>query len=154
MECQLRYFHVRTRSGRSHCSLAALTPEQALETIAATSHRTVSGLPVPNNRYGYGEIDVYKGLLHLLHFDRVGEVSATPLRGVKVRIGEGVLTLSFDETPTQPFAVTIFSPTGAKVGRWQLPANQPSYQLPLPTTKGLFVLQVEGKQRASTLVRL
>lgn len=50
--------------------------------------------------------------------------------------------------------MTIFSPTGAKVGRWQLPANQPSYQLPLPTTKGVFVLQVEGKQRASTLVRL
>lgn len=131
-----------------------LTPEEVLETIAATSHRTVSGLPVPNNRYGYGEIDVYKGLLHLLHFDRVGEVSATPLRGVKVRVGEGVLTLSFDETPMQPFAVTIFSPSGAKVGRWQLPANQPSYQLPLPTTKGVFVLQVEGKQRASTLIRL
>lgn len=131
-----------------------LTPEEALETIAATSHRTVSGLPVPNNRYGYGEIDVYKGLLHLLHFDRVGEVSATPLRGVKVRTGEGVLTLSFDDPPTQPFAVTIFSPTGAKVGCWQLPANQPSCQLPLPTTKGVFVLQVEGKQRASTLVRL
>lgn len=50
--------------------------------------------------------------------------------------------------------MTIFSLTGAKVSRWQLPANQSSYQLPLPTTKGVFVLQVEGKQRASTLVRL
>lgn len=131
-----------------------LTPEEALETIAATSHRTVSGLPVPNNRYGYGEIDVYKGLLHLLNFDKVEDLSASPLRGVKIHIGADALTLSFAETPSHPFAVTIFSPTGAKVGRWQFAANQPSYRLPLPATKGVFVIQVEGKDRASTLVRL
>ena len=130
-----------------------LTPEEVLETIAATSRHNVAGLTYPNNWYGYGEVDVYKGLLHLLGIDHVPSLSTTPLRGATVQIGATDITLRFTEMPTQPFDVTLFATTGATVGRWHMAANQKEYHIPLPQNKGIYVLQVEGNTRQSTLIR-
>lgn len=130
-----------------------LTPEEALETIAATSRHNVAGLTYPNNWYGYGEVDVYKGLLHLLGIDHVPSLSTTPLRGATVQIGTTDITLRFAEMCTQPFDITLFATTGVIVGRWHMAANQTEYRIPLPQNKGIYVLQVEGDVCQSTLIR-
>lgn len=131
-----------------------LTPEEALETIAATSHHPNSDLTYPNNLYGYGEVDVYKGLLHLLGIDKIASVSPTPLNGVTIRINEDGILFSLDHIPSQPFSVCLYTTAGVKVGQWLIATHQPSYKIPLPQAKGVYILQVEGKKRASTLIRI
>ena len=44
-----------------------LTPSDVLEVIAATSSHPDETMEYPNNSYGYGQIDAYKGLLHILN---------------------------------------------------------------------------------------
>lgn len=133
-----------------------LTPEEVLETIAATSTRTAApDLPSPNNQYGYGELNVYRGLLHLLGIDRIDGISTTPIQQVDIQLQPDAITISFsDHAPTQPFAVSLFTTGGAQVARWSLPAGQSSYMIPSPAARGVYVLQIEGARRESTLIRL
>ena len=70
-----------------------LTPDQVRELIAATSRRHDPSLDYPNNYYGYGEIDVYAGLLRLLGFTAIPDVSQRQAQGVAIRpVGDGQLS--------------------------------------------------------------
>ncbi len=43
-----------------------LTHDEVLDVFANTSHHPDAALSYPNNEYGYGEINAYRGLLHIL----------------------------------------------------------------------------------------
>ncbi len=56
----------------------SLTREQAMEAIAATSRRLDSTQPVPNNEWGYGEINAEAGLQYVLsHFAGIENTEAS-----------------------------------------------------------------------------
>ena len=48
-----------------------LTTSEVLDVVAQTGIRHTTSLPHPNNQYGYGQIDVYRGLLHILGITKV-----------------------------------------------------------------------------------
>lgn len=74
-----------------------LTPEDVKEVLAATATHPDPTLCYPNCRYGYGEIDAYAGLLHILGID--GIVSRRQLTAADIDIKDGVITCR------QPFRV-------------------------------------------------
>lgn len=63
------------RDGADSNDDLTLTTERIKDVIAHSSRQPDSGLTYPNNQYGYGEIDAYKGLLYLLNLTAIEELS-------------------------------------------------------------------------------
>lgn len=129
-----------------------LTPADVKEIIANTARQPEDGINYPNNNYGYGEIDVYRGLLRVLGLDGIGELSAEPLQGLNMTIGEGgTLQLRFDKAPSQPFAVSLFSLNGQKIFSHEFDATgQAVYAVPLNVATGIYAVQITSKERGCT----
>lgn len=136
-----------------------LTPDEVKNIIAATARHPEDGFDYPNNYYGHGEIDVYRGLLYALGLDGIDELSATPLHDVAVALrGSGRLTLDFSTPPSEPFSVSVFSLSGAKVYSTAVsPSCNRHFELALPLEKGaVYAVQIEPKAKergGSMLVR-
>ena len=132
-----------------------LTTAEALELIAATSHRP-DGSTLKNNEYGYGEIDVYRGLLTLLGIDRIADVSARHT-SARITCSGGVLTVSLAEPSAAPFRLRVFSLSGRQVAAHSLPAAQTDYSISLGSLPaGIYAIQLDGVPAVSgsTLIRL
>lgn len=124
-----------------------LTPEMALDVISRTSRQPESGLDYPNNYYGYGEIDVYAGLLRLLGIDGIEGLEAAMPRGVSISYeGGGRLRLRFSDTTAAPAAIRVWTTGGQQVfsgTAGQAGESDVSVQLPgLPA--GIYAVQVAG----------
>ncbi len=52
-----------------------LTREEIIDAFSNTCRQPDAALPYPNNEYGYGEIDAYRGLLHLLDINSIEKIS-------------------------------------------------------------------------------
>lgn len=52
-----------------------LTPAEAIEALRHTCRRPDPSLAYPNNEYGHGEIDAYRGLLYLIGADGIEKIS-------------------------------------------------------------------------------
>ena len=52
-----------------------LTREEIIDAFSHTCRQPDAALSYPNNEYGYGEIDAYRGLLHLLGIDGIEKIS-------------------------------------------------------------------------------
>ena len=52
-----------------------LTREEIIDAFSHTCRQPDAALPYPNNEYGYGEIDAYRGLLHLLDINSIEKIS-------------------------------------------------------------------------------
>ena len=128
-----------------------LTPDQVRELIAATSRRHDPSLDYPNNYYGYGEIDVYAGLLHLLGFTAIPDVSQRQAQGVAIRpVGDGV-ELRFDSAPIHTFVVNVYGVDGRRVASHRLAPSGCSYHISLAgAPRGVYAVQVNTGSRATT----
>ena len=135
-----------------------LSPEEAMEVIAATSHHYDPSLEYPNNLYGYGEIDAYAGLLHILGISRIEGVSSSQPRGVAFAMRNGSLSLHFDGEVKAPVAVRVFTTTGAMVKQQRaIPEGGRLVVSMGSLPKGVYAVQVDGPNAAttgSTLVRV
>lgn len=128
-----------------------LTPDQVRELIAATSRRHDPSLDYPNNYYGYGEIDVYAGLLRLLGFTAIPDVSQRQAQGVAIRpVGDGV-ELRFDSAPSHTFVVNVYGVDGRRVASHRLAPEGCSYHISLAgAPRGVYAVQVNTGSRATT----
>ena len=83
----LGYFHMMAQTGTSMSAPAVagaialwmqadptLTNERIKDIIAHSSRQPDSALSYPNNQYGYGEIDIYKGLLYMQELTGISDV--------------------------------------------------------------------------------
>lgn len=136
-----------------------LTPEQALQVIAHTARHYTDTLSYPNNFYGYGEIDVYAGLLEVLQLDAVVDgLSHHEPCGARVLLSQaGRLTVSSGRS-LPPFALRVFDLGGRQVFAVQQPASagtQVSIALP-PLPAGVYAVQLDGPPEltGSTLIRI
>lgn len=115
-------------------------------------------LPYPNNLYGYGEVDAYKGLLDILGIDGIKELSHHQPRGVTVSAHDGLLHLQFAQKPKSPILLSIYATSGALLHRQQLTPDTHHLTLPLPVnTPGIYAVQLTGQDRTVTgsqLIRL
>lgn len=133
-----------------------LTPEDVIELLRRTCRQPESSLSYPNNEYGYGEIDVYRGLLSILQVDHITEMADyhTP---AKVVLHNRKLLISLSQPTEKPVTVRIFSLNGHEVFSIQLPQGDTHYSIPLPSLPAaIYAVQLDGSKKVngSTLVMM
>ncbi len=123
-----------------------LTPKDVMDIIAQTSKHNDPSLSYPNNLYGYGEIDAYRGLLYLLGIDGIEEIShrQLPLR-MSFTSSERYQILFPEPTPRE-MRLSLFNLSGSCIMRTSIPAGVSSYSSSLPNlSKGtVYVIQLDG----------
>ena len=124
-----------------------LTPQEALETIRLTSKPLgTDSLGHPNNQYGYGLIDAYKGLLHVLGIDTsIPSLSQHQPAGMTFRVQGDMLYADGAEDGTP---VALYNLSGTLVRQSKVENSSVSLSA-LP--KGVYAVQL-GKH-GSTLIR-
>ena len=116
-------------------------------------------LNYPNNEYGYGQIDVYRGLLYILGVDAVEGISHNQAEQLQYRINnDGSFSVVFPEQLDETADIKVYNTSGqllltdaAVVG-----TNEKRVSLP-ERVSGVVVVQVNGKTpktTGSTLLRL
>ena len=131
-----------------------LTMTQAMETIAATSRHYSDALAWPNNEYGYGEINAYKGLLHILHLTGTEGISDTHAKGATMMPdARGNILIALDGPLPHSTNIRAYTTDGRMAAATTLPPHSTTYTLALPSAfHGIIAVQLDGY--GSTLVRL
>ena len=135
-----------------------LTPQDILGILSRTCSHYDKSLSYPNNYYGYGQIDVYRGLFDILGIDGIQGLSSSQLTSVHVfPRHDGNVCLQFDNPPLVPFDVRIYSTSGTLLITKKYAPSQLEYVLDASgIPSGVYAVQVSGdRNRAagSTLIR-
>lgn len=133
-----------------------LTPTDVMGVIERTSTHPDPSITYPNNDYGYGQIDVYRGLLDILDVSAIEGVSES-LTPAIVTVTDGQLCISLGESAIADFSVRLYSLKGQLLLTQRLSKGQQTYHLPLPQLhSGVYALQIDGQQQVagSSLIRL
>ena len=128
-----------------------LTREEVTEVFNHTSRHPDNTLTYPNNEYGYGEIDAYRGLLHLLGIDAINHVSRNqPARPVFHQQGTAIVV----DTASQG-TLSVYDLQGHQLRRINLSPGATVDLSPLPPS--IYVIQIstgDPTTTGSTLVKL
>lgn len=135
-----------------------LTKEEIMNVLAHTCSHTDPSLTYPNNKYGYGQIDVYKGLLYILGVSGIETITQHQPRGFSFSVQhDGLVQMRLHDVASHHFSVSVYAVSGGLVKRISFPAGQTSYSLDLSTLpKGVYVVQVNShaaSMTGSTLIR-
>ena len=127
-----------------------LSPDDVKRIIRETSHPI--GDTVPNNTYGYGLMDAYAGLLDILGLpNAIAQLSQHQPSALTIRPADGGIRLQFDQAPTQPFTVRIYTLSGQLLGEHSVrPTAATDYLLPLTGASGITVVQVNSSEPGIT----
>ncbi len=129
-----------------------LTTAEVIDVIANTAKHNDPSLSYPNNEYGYGEIDAYKGLLYILNLTSVEGLSTQHIIEAKVRpLSNGDVSISLPDSDN-PVKVRIYNTNGQCVGEYTIPSNTTNYTIPSIGRGGIFAVQVGNY--GSTLIRI
>ena len=130
-----------------------LTRERILNVFAQTANHYDASLSYPNNHYGYGEIDAYKGLLYILNILGVEGLSSHHLSNATVRPNnDGTISIKLDGEPQHNIRCKAFTTDGKLVHTTLLPSHSTEHRLTLPGIHGIVAIQLDGM--GSTLVRI
>lgn len=136
-----------------------LTVDEVRSVLAKTCSHPDSTLAYPNNEYGYGEIDTYRGLCEILGLSEIKGISQHQPSSLKITVNANkYLVLRSSEPTKSVLSVTVYSVNGSKLLRKALPAGRSTYSIPLTgLPQGVYAVQVSSKQKSatgSTLFRL
>jgi len=133
-----------------------LTPAEIKEVLAMTCSHPDSTEVYPNNRYGYGEIDVYRGLLYILGLpDKIENLSAHQPSSLRFQLHGRRLTVFHADTSiplTEPAILTVYATDGRQMASITAHTIDLSH---LPS--GIYAVQVSTGSKettGSTLIRL
>ena len=132
-----------------------LTPQEIKEVLSLTCRHYDKSLTYPNNKYGYGEIDVYRGLLYILGVDRVEEVSKTHT-SARIRYADNQLSVSFEHPLSSSVRLRLYTMNGRLVHTSTVKAGQTFQSLSLGSLPvGIYAVQLDGPSsvKGSTLIR-
>lgn len=132
-----------------------LTPQEIKGVLNRTCRHYDETLTYPNNIYGYGEIDVYRGLLYILGVDRIGEVSENHT-SARIRCSDSQLHVSFGQPLSSPVRLRLYTMNGRLVHMMTIDAGQTSQYLSLSSLPaGIYAVQLDGPTsvKGSTLIR-
>lgn len=122
-----------------------LTPEEALQVISRTSRQPEPQLSYPNNYYGYGEIDAYRGLLDILHIDAVVSPNHTK---AEVRLNGRMITVatSAETAKDGEISLRVYSLNGKQVAAERILQTNgtATYKLPGTVPSGIYAVQIDG----------
>ena len=135
---------------------ATLTPDDIRGILQRTCQHPDAQLSYPNNVYGHGEIDAYKGLLDILGITGIQALSHHQPQGVRVGVRDGQLNLLFAQKPSEPVLLSIYATSGALLYHQQVTPMTHDITIPLPIhTPGIYAVQLTGKGlTGSQLIRL
>ena len=123
-----------------------LTTEEVRQVFSHTCRQPDPSLAYPNNYYGYGEIDAYRGLLEILGLSKMEGMSLHQPQSVQVRPDEGCLRLIFDEVPQAPVAVKVYDLSGLCIYSERQKVNGTEITIDLPSVpKGVYAVQITTK---------
>lgn len=125
-----------------------LTRERVMDVIEHTSRHPDETLTYPNNEYGYGEIDAYKGLLYILGIDHIEGLQAEHLTEAVARPVSGGVTVTLNGNSTTALPCRIYDTAGRLVGQFTITDGNAFY----PLKSGVYAVQVG--RLGSTLVRV
>lgn len=90
-----------------------LTTQQVLEVMQKTCKHIDTSLEYPNNKWGYGEIDAYKGLLEVLKLSNIDGLSQEmPTHLTILPDKDGQIVIKFKESVNTPVNIRIYSVDG------------------------------------------
>lgn len=135
-----------------------LSPADVMDVLRATCRRPDPSLTYPNNLYGYGEIDAYRGLLYLLGIDGIADLShQQPTRATFSIDAQGCVTVHLTAPASCPFSIQVYNTAGQRLATHQFAAGQCQYTFSLAhLPHGIYALQLNGGNdgfTGSTLVR-
>lgn len=136
-----------------------LTPAQVMEIISKTSRHTDTTMEYPNNYYGYGEIDVYSGLLEALKMQGMGidHLSRHQPQAVTFTLRGQELELHFEQPLTTSAELCVYALKGALLQRKTIPFATQNVTFPLSAfPAGVYAVQINSRDAAvcgSTVIR-
>ena len=132
-----------------------LTPDDVLSVIANTSTHPDDRMDYPNNTYGYGLIDAYRGLLYILDANHIDGLSDHQPQSACFHLEGRVISVQYTATrsqQTERATLTVYTTSGRKVAATEgLSIDLSS----LP--KGVYVVQLNTGSKettGSTIIRL
>ena len=125
-----------------------LTRERIMDVFEHTSHHYSESLTYPNNEYGYGEIDAYKGLLYILGIDGIEGLSDKHLTEAVARPVSGGVTIRLNAESNTALPCRIYDTAGRIVGQFAVKDEHTFF----PLKKGIYAVQVG--HLGSTLVKV
>ena len=135
-----------------------LTTDEIREVFHRTCQHPDPEMTYPNDVYGYGEIDAYRGLLDILGADRIEGLSLHQPSKLRIYPAEGGLCLVTDTPLSETVTIKVYSLSGACIHEAGLFINGIEARLPLPShASGVYAVQVETdtqELKGSQLVRL
>lgn len=135
-----------------------LTTEEILQVFHRTCQHPDPGLSYPNNIYGFGEIDAYRGLLDILGIDRIEGLSLYQPAALHIYPSGSGLRLVTDTPVSETIHLKLFNLSGACIFQTSLRLNGTETYLPLPPhPAAIYAVQTNAPTpslRGSQLIRL
>lgn len=123
----------------------SLSRREVMEIIKKTSKPLDDVHPIPNNYWGYGEIDVYRGLLAALQVDGIQGISSHQPKKAEVKLGANYVQVLLGTPSKETFSVTIYNTEGIKLMEQKMDAGESEYRLPIShLPSGIYIIQVTG----------
>lgn len=133
-----------------------LTRQDVMGIIERTSKHYDPSLTYPNNLYGYGEIDIYAGLLDVLGISGIKDISHHQPKDIGISLSpDGLLVVSGKSLTGQQVTVRIYSVAGVLVSTQRGHAADGKLTLSVQSLpRGVYAVQVDAPTvSGSTLVR-
>lgn len=136
-----------------------LTTEDVIDIFRATCSHPDPTLSYPNNLYGYGQIDAYRGLLHILGIDGIKGISASQPQGATFSVSHGGrVDINFGAATTAPLSIKIYSTSGMLLRLQSIGGGASNCSIDLSAMpKGVYAVQIDSPDCAlhgSTLIRI
>jgi len=136
----------------------ALTPDDVSGILARTCTRYAEMTSVPDNRYGYGQIDAYRGLLDILGVSAIETISKHQPSGLQFSTEDNTLHIIADKPVGGSLEISVFSSNGLLLQRHTANSDNGHYDIDLSgLAKGVYIIQANGHEQTaagSTLIRI
>ena len=133
-----------------------LNRQEVMDIIRKTSKPLDANHEVPNNDWGYGEIDVYRGLLAALQLDGISEISQYQPKRAKIGIDGDEVVVKLDAPSTSPLVVSVYNTAGIKLKSEKMKEGLQEYRIDISELpSAVYAVQLSGNQQlqGSSLVR-
>lgn len=135
-----------------------LSTQDVMKVFSRTCRHPEEELTYPNNEYGYGEIDAYRGLLDILGFDKIEGISLQQPSLLRISQKDGQLRLLFDQQPSSELRLRVYSVSGTLCYEGVVQPRTSEMLVSMPfTLKGLYVIQIDSLSKefsGSQIVRM
>ncbi|MBR1548451.1 MAG: S8 family peptidase [Prevotella sp.] len=134
-----------------------LTREEIIGILSRTCRQPDPMLTYPNNDYGYGEIDAYRGLLDILGLTKIDGISQHQPSGLRITIGGHQLHIQSSQPTASAATVSIYTAAGQILEKHLLEPGFSEGRIPLAhLPSGIYVVEISSRDRqlaGSTLIR-